>query len=114
MSMSVGIRRILVRHLADRDMPPAKIASELGISRETVRRDLHSSRHTRALVLDLDEALSGALAVLRSVHGVPDTLGQNVAAARAAIRATADAVTDARTPVRRPVTPPAVARHDGA
>jgi hypothetical protein len=96
--MSVGTRRLLVRHLADRDMPPAKIASELGISRETVRRDLHNTRHSGVLVLRLDEALSEALAVLRSVCDCPDTVAQNVAAARAAIRATADTVTEAHGP----------------
>ncbi|MGC9543598.1 helix-turn-helix domain-containing protein [Streptomyces sp. UG1] len=38
--MSRATRRIVVAHLADRGMNPAQIASELGVSRDTVRRDL--------------------------------------------------------------------------
>ncbi|MCX4973165.1 helix-turn-helix domain-containing protein [Streptomyces sp. NBC_00620] len=40
--MSVGTRRILVAHLAERRMSVPEIASELGVSKETVRRDLHN------------------------------------------------------------------------
>lgn len=41
-AMSRETRRIVVAHLTDRGMNPADIADELGVSRETVRRDLHS------------------------------------------------------------------------
>ncbi|MGW0630157.1 helix-turn-helix domain-containing protein [Streptomyces sp. NPDC002758] len=40
--MSVGTRRILVAHLAERGMTVAAVAAELDVSRETVRRDLHN------------------------------------------------------------------------
>ncbi|MFR0359072.1 helix-turn-helix domain-containing protein [Streptomyces sediminimaris] len=106
-------RQIIVGHLADRGMNVADIASELGVSKETVRRDLHNAGHTGHLVLRLDAPLREALTVLRSVHDVPDTVAQNVHAARAAIRATADAVTDARTPVTTPVVRGVTARRDG-
>lgn len=39
-SMSRSTRQIIVAHLTDRGMNPADIASELGVSKETVRRDL--------------------------------------------------------------------------
>ncbi|MEU3730304.1 helix-turn-helix domain-containing protein [Streptomyces sp. NPDC033538] len=39
-AMSRATRRIVVAHLTDRGMSPADIASELGVSRDTVRRDL--------------------------------------------------------------------------
>ncbi|MFC9050072.1 helix-turn-helix domain-containing protein [Streptomyces anthocyanicus] len=39
-AMSRATRRIVVAHLTDRGMSPAEIASELGVSRDTVRRDL--------------------------------------------------------------------------
>jgi transposase-like protein len=42
MSMSRATRQIVVAHLADRGMSPTEIADELGVSRETVRRDLHN------------------------------------------------------------------------
>jgi hypothetical protein len=38
--LSVEVRRIVVAVLTDRHMSPAQIAAELGVSRETVRRDL--------------------------------------------------------------------------
>ncbi|MEV8065274.1 helix-turn-helix domain-containing protein [Streptomyces sp. NPDC085995] len=38
--MSRATRRIIVAHLSDRGMSPAEIAAELGVSRDTVRRDL--------------------------------------------------------------------------
>ncbi|MFI1422738.1 helix-turn-helix domain-containing protein [Streptomyces sp. NPDC020731] len=38
--MSRATRRIVVAHLTDRGMSPADIAAELGVSRDTVRRDL--------------------------------------------------------------------------
>lgn len=39
-AMSREVRRIVVAHLTERRMDPAQIAAELGVSRETVRRDL--------------------------------------------------------------------------
>jgi predicted transcriptional regulator len=39
-AMSRATRRIVVAHLAQCGMNPAEIASELGISRDTVRRDI--------------------------------------------------------------------------
>lgn len=39
-SLSRDTRRIIVAHLTDRGMIPAEIASELGVSRDTVRRDM--------------------------------------------------------------------------
>ncbi|EPD62400.1 helix-turn-helix domain-containing protein [Streptomyces sp. HGB0020] len=121
-AMSRATRQIVVAHLAARGMTQQKIADELRISRDTVRRDVAEAPAAAAdpatpdaadvatLVLPLDEPLRQALTVLRSVHDGPDTTGQNVAAARAAIRATADAVIDARSarsgsPVRPGLTP---------
>ncbi|WP_019072411.1 helix-turn-helix domain-containing protein [Streptomyces hokutonensis] len=39
-TLSRDTRRIVVAHLTARGMIPAEIASELGVSRDTVRRDL--------------------------------------------------------------------------
>jgi DNA-binding FadR family transcriptional regulator len=39
-SLSRDTRRIVVAHLTDRGMTPAAIAAELGVSRDTVRRDM--------------------------------------------------------------------------
>ncbi|XKK63916.1 helix-turn-helix domain-containing protein [Streptomyces sp. ARC32] len=38
--MSRATRRLVVAHLTERGMPLAEIAAELGVSRDTVRRDL--------------------------------------------------------------------------
>lgn len=46
--MSRDTRRLIVRYLAGRNMSPADIASELGVSRETVRRDLHTPAQPEA------------------------------------------------------------------
>ncbi|MCI3240272.1 sigma factor-like helix-turn-helix DNA-binding protein [Streptomyces spinosisporus] len=108
--MSRDTRILIVACLTGHGMTLPEIASELGVSKETVRRDLQNAPAPEpppvaadavpdnALVLPLDEPLSEALRVLRSVHNGPDTAAQNVAAVRAAVRATADAVIDARTP----------------
>ncbi|WP_420035062.1 DeoR family transcriptional regulator [Streptomyces sp. cg28] len=40
--MSRGVRQNVVSFLADRNMPVRDIADELGVSPETVRRDLHN------------------------------------------------------------------------
>lgn len=109
-AMSRDTRTLVVACLTGHGMSPQEIAGELGISRETVRRDLLNAppAETRgeapdvvpgsALVLPLDDALREALVVLRSVRNGADTERQNVAAARAAVRAMADAVIDARQP----------------
>lgn len=105
-AMSREVRRIVVAHLTQRGMDPALIAAELGVSRETVRRDLlvppppapiaaeadvaPDVVDAETLVLQLDEPLRTSLAALREVCNGPDTEAQNVAAARAAIHATAD------------------------
>ncbi|MEU7962383.1 winged helix-turn-helix domain-containing protein [Streptomyces sp. NPDC049097] len=114
-AMSRATRRAIVAHLTERGMSQADIATELGISRDTVRRDISEAPPAPAsdaapdapaadtLVLRLDEPLRQALAVLRSVQGGADTEAQNVAVVRAAVRATADTVIDAhqpRTPAR--------------
>ncbi|MEU2895233.1 helix-turn-helix domain-containing protein [Streptomyces sp. NPDC006967] len=39
-ALSRATRRIVVAHLTDRGMSPAEIAAELGVSTDTVRRDL--------------------------------------------------------------------------
>jgi DNA-binding transcriptional ArsR family regulator len=39
-AMSRATRRIIVAHLTDRGMTPSEIADELGVSGDTVRRDL--------------------------------------------------------------------------
>ncbi|MGW1363497.1 DeoR family transcriptional regulator [Streptomyces chartreusis] len=104
--MSRGTRRIIVAHLTSLHMDPAQIAAELGVSRETVRRDLNNLPPTtdsqtgavevpdvagpEALTLRLDEPLHTSLAVLRETCNGPDAVDQNVASARAAIHAMAD------------------------
>ncbi|MEU1303335.1 HTH domain-containing protein [Streptomyces shenzhenensis] len=106
--LSLELRQVLVRHLTDRNMSAAEVATELGVSAQTVRRDLHTVESASrvdidttvagdVLLLRLDQPMREALAVLRSTRQAPDTEAHNRAAARAAIRATADAVTDART-----------------
>ncbi|WP_406168912.1 DeoR family transcriptional regulator [Streptomyces sp. NBC_00996] len=120
--MSVATRRALVRQLADQDptLSTRAIAAQIGVSKDTVRRDLDEMRREQTqpapdgaaaepddapdsdrLVLVLDEPLRRALAALRATVGAPDTPEQNVAAARAAIRATADAVLEAQ-PIAEP------------
>lgn len=42
-AMSRATRRIVVAHLTERGMNPAQIASELGVSGDTVRRDLREA-----------------------------------------------------------------------
>lgn len=56
MSMSRATRQIVVAHLTDRGMSPGEIADELGVSRETVRRDLHNTPPPTALEPAPDEA----------------------------------------------------------
>lgn len=115
MSMSRDTRRVLVAHLTERNMDPTAIAAELGVSRETVRRDLLNppplapaaagpdvaadAAPGDTLVLRLDKPLHTSLAILREVCNGADNEAQNVAAARAAIHAMADTIRE-RTPAR--------------
>ncbi|MEU8906998.1 HTH domain-containing protein [Streptomyces mirabilis] len=111
--MSVATRRALVRQLTDGDpaLSARAIAGQIGVSKDTVRRDLDEIRREDSqaaqemataapegasdrdrLVLPLDDELRQALAVLRATRNGPDTDASNRAAARAAIRAMADIV----------------------
>ncbi|MFJ8603410.1 helix-turn-helix domain-containing protein [Streptomyces shenzhenensis] len=109
--LTVTERRAKVAQLLAHDpgMSARAIAAQLGVGKDTVRRDMDALRangappsaapdappapqDTDVLVLRLDEPLRQALAVLRAMRRGPDTPEQNRAAARAAIRATADAV----------------------
>lgn len=105
-ALTMDARRAAVAQLLahDPDLSARAIAAQLGVGKDTVRRDMDALRATGAptapqddatLALALDEPLRQALAVLRATRGLPDTPAQNIAAARAAIRATADAVLEA-------------------
>jgi hypothetical protein len=104
--MTVATRRALVRQLTEQDptLSARKIAGQIGVGKDAIRRDLEAIRREDAkaapdadrLVLVLDEPLRQALAVLRAVRARPDTPRENVAAARAAIRAMADHFTEQR------------------
>jgi hypothetical protein len=122
-AMTVVTRRALVRQLVDNDptLSQRAIAAQLGVSKDTVRRDLEELSRTQSqtapvpavaepqaapeatgqtppvappgyLLLQLDEPLRQALAALRATIGAADTHEQNVKAARAAIRSVADTV----------------------
>ncbi|QIJ62569.1 HTH domain-containing protein [Streptomyces sp. JB150] len=114
-ALTVAARQAVVRQLIERDpnLSARKIAAEIGVGKDTVRRDLEAIRHEDSqaapepaatapddapdgdrLVLVLDEPLRQALAVLRATRARPDTPQENVAAARAAIRATADTIVE--------------------
>lgn len=110
-AMTVDVRQALVRQLIEQDptLSARKIAGQIGVGKDTVRRDLEAIRREAAaaapdpapaapdddrLVLVLDEPLRQALAALRATRGQPDTPRANVAAARAAIRAMADHIAD--------------------
>lgn len=124
-AMPISTRRALVRQLADGDptLSARAIASQVGVSKDTVLRDLDATEPMSSqpapesgiaapqpapervppaqtgapedfLVLVLDEPLRQALAVLRAQVGAADTEKQNRAAARAAIRAVADRITE--------------------
>lgn len=115
-AMTVDVRQALVRQLttADPTLSARKIAGQIGVSKDTVLRDLEAIRQADSqpapepppaepetapddrLVLVLDEPLRRALAVLRATVGAPDTPEQNVASARAAIRSVADSVREQR------------------
>ncbi|WND33981.1 HTH domain-containing protein [Streptomyces sp. BB1-1-1] len=118
-AMTVDVRQSLVRQLIEQDptLSARKIAGQIGVGKDTVRRDLEAIRREDAaaapqpapsepepapdddrLVLVLDEPLRQALAVLRASRARPDTHRENVAAARAAIRAMADTITEQTRP----------------
>jgi DeoR/GlpR family transcriptional regulator of sugar metabolism len=110
--MTVVTRRALVRQLVENDptLSQRAIAAQLGVSKDTVRRDLEEMSRAQNptqsnpgaaepatapqgyLLLQLDEPLRHALAVLRRTVDAPDTTEQNVAAARAAIHSVADTI----------------------
>lgn len=123
LAMTVTTRRALVRQLVDGDptLSQRAIAAQLGVSKDTVRRDIEemsraqtqpatepdaadprtapeaapqaeTSAPVASLVLELDGPLRQALAVLRRAVGARDTAEQNVAAARAAIHSVADTI----------------------
>jgi hypothetical protein len=115
--MTVATRRALVRQLTEQDptLSARKIAGQIGVGKDAIRRDLEAIRREDAkaapepaaadpapapdadrLVLVLDEPLRQALAALRAVRARPDTPRENLAAARAAIRAMADHFTEQR------------------
>ncbi|MEU3899764.1 HTH domain-containing protein [Streptomyces sp. NPDC045251] len=114
-AMTVDVRQALVRQLIEQDptLSARKIAGQIGVGKDTVRRDLEAIRREAAaaapgaapaapetapqddrLVLVLDAPLRQALAVLRAQRARPDSPRENVAAARAAIRAMADHFTE--------------------
>jgi predicted DNA-binding transcriptional regulator YafY len=113
--MTVATRQALVRQMIKQDptLSARKIAAQIGVSKDTVRRDLEAisraesqaaperavdpeiAPHGDRLVLVLDEPLRQALAVLRASRARPDTPRENEAAARAAIRAVADTILEA-------------------
>lgn len=122
--LNMTARRAMVAELRrqEPDISARTIAARLGVSKDTVLRDIAESdtdQRQRAaeaepvspdsappstadapeddtLVIRLDEPMRQALAVLRAQVGAPDTPGQNRAAARAAIRSVADTVLEAR------------------
>lgn len=122
--LNMTARRAMVAELRrqEPDISARTIAARLGVSKDTVLRDIAESEtdqrqraaeaetvspdsapHSTAdapegdtLVIRLDEPMRQALAVLRAQVGVPDTPGQNRAAARAAIRSMADHLLEAQ------------------
>lgn len=111
--LTIAARRAMVEELRRRepDISARKIAARLGVGKDTILRDLDelatANRQTAPdetaaepdsapdadrLVLDLDEPLRQALAVLRRQVGAPDTPHANERVIRAAIRATADTI----------------------
>lgn len=118
-AMTTDVRRTLVRQLIEQNpkLSARKMATQLGVGKDTVLRDLEAIRREDAatepepapaapepatdddrLVLVLDEPLRQALAVLRATRARPDNPGENVAAARGAIRAMADIVLETGRP----------------
>ena len=107
--LTMTARRKKVRQLIVRNpyLSARAIADQLGVGKDTIRRDLDAIRATKPpveppesedgdiLVLALDDGLRQALSVLRAPLRRPDTPAENRAAARAAIRAIADTVLEA-------------------
>jgi transposase len=111
--LTIAARRAMVEELVRQEpgISARTIAARLGVGKDTIRRDLDALETTQrqtvppsaastpddapehaTLVLELDEPLRQALAVLRGRLGAPDTDKQNRAAARAAIHAMADII----------------------
>ncbi|MGW1796890.1 HTH domain-containing protein [Streptomyces sp. NPDC001984] len=102
-SPDIAARRAKVRQIRQEDpqLSASDIGRRLGVSKDTVLRDLRALEQSAPdsaphdadrLVLVLDEPLRQALAVLRAKVGSPDTQAANERAARAAIRVVADTI----------------------
>ncbi|WP_329214854.1 helix-turn-helix domain-containing protein [Streptomyces sp. NBC_01485] len=122
--LTIAARRAMVEQLQRQEpgISARKIAARLGVGKDAILRDIDAieteqrQRATEAaavaqvaeplapvaapqgdvVVLQLDEPMRQALAVLRAQAGAPDTPAQNMAAARAAIRAFADTILESR------------------
>jgi IS30 family transposase len=122
--LTIAARRAMVEELRRRepDISARTIAARLGVGKDAILRDIaaiETEQRQRAaeaqeaaqatappppeatpqgdtIVLQLDEPLRQALAILRATREQPDTPRANVAAARAAIRAMADTVLEAQ------------------
>ncbi|MFJ1869946.1 helix-turn-helix domain-containing protein [Streptomyces chartreusis] len=96
MSMSRATRQIVVAHLASIDMPQQQIADELGVSRETVRRDLNSAPPPATSDAPAEEAPDVAPPVLFGPQGLslPASLqlGQDLRLLAASYKAPAEDV----------------------
>ncbi|HEY6117372.1 MAG TPA: HTH domain-containing protein [Candidatus Dormibacteraeota bacterium] len=122
--LTIAARRAMVEELRRQEpgISARKIGARLGVGKDTILRDIdeieteqrqragqaaaatpdpapptpEAARQDDTVVLQLDEPMRQALAVLRSTRGRPDTPAENVAAARAAIRAMADTIVEGR------------------
>ncbi|MEU1596177.1 HTH domain-containing protein [Streptomyces sp. NPDC005708] len=108
---TIAARRNEVRRMRQEDpqLSASDIARRLGVSKDTVLRDMRAIRQTAPdadqLVIVLDDPLRQALAVLRATRGRPDNHRENEAATRAAIRAMADIVLEGRQRTQNRPTP---------
>ncbi|MGW0578325.1 helix-turn-helix domain-containing protein [Streptomyces sp. NPDC002920] len=131
--LTIAARRAMVEQLRrqEPDISARKIAARLGVGKDAVLRDIdaieteqrqraaeaaavaqggeppaaEATRHSDTVVLQLDEPMRRALAVLRAEVGTPDTPEHNRAAARAAIRTVADTIAEARQHAQEGTTP---------
>ncbi|SHI67163.1 HTH domain-containing protein [Streptomyces sp. 3214.6] len=122
--LTIAARRAMVEELRRQEpgISARKMGARLGVGKDTILRDIdeiETEQRQRAaeaaaavpdpeppatpaaperdtLVLQLDEPMRQALAVLRAQLGAPDTPRQNMAAARAAIQSVADTLLEGR------------------